>query len=62
MENFYRQHAYSLARFHPQFIVDQILAAARYVGSRPGFEPEFLQMAWENLTATGSPEETGEEH
>ena len=58
MENFYAQQDYPLARFHPKFLIDQILAAARYVGRRPDFEPEFLQMAWENLTATG---ENGEE-
>jgi hypothetical protein len=38
-----------LAAYHPQFIVDQVLAACRYTKQPPSFEPRFIAYAIDNL-------------
>jgi hypothetical protein len=38
-----------LASFQPKFIVDQIVAACRFMGQSPHFEPRFIDYALNNL-------------
>ena len=38
-----------LAAYHPQFIVDQVLAACRFSEHPPAFEPRFIDYALDNL-------------
>jgi hypothetical protein len=38
-----------LAAFQPKFIVDQIVAACRFMGQSPHFEPRFIDYALNNL-------------
>jgi hypothetical protein len=38
-----------LAAFQPRFIVDQVVAACRFMGIKPHFEPRFIEYALNNL-------------
>ena len=38
-----------LAAFQPRFIVDQVVAACRFIGIKPHFEPRFIEYALNNL-------------
>ncbi len=38
-----------LAAFQPRFIVDQVVAACRFIGQHPHFEPRFIEYALNNL-------------
>ena len=38
-----------LAAFQPRFIVDQVVAACRFIGQHPHFEPRFIDYALNNL-------------
>ncbi len=38
-----------LAAFQPRFIVDQVVAACRFMGQQPHFEPRFIEYALNNL-------------
>ena len=41
--------AMELAAYHPRFIVDQVLAACRFMKQTPHFEPRFITYAVDNL-------------
>lgn len=45
----YRQRGVPMARFHPRFIVDHVVARCRYEGRPPALEPGLVQEAAENL-------------
>jgi hypothetical protein len=38
-----------LAAYHPRFIIDQVLAACRFMKQPPHFEPRFIAYAVDNL-------------
>ena len=45
-----KERGLELAAFQPKFIVDQVLAACRFVGQAPHFERRFIEYALENLS------------
>jgi hypothetical protein len=46
---------FPLASFQPKFIIDQVLAAARFDGVSPRLDPEYLTLALGNLHTRDSP-------
>jgi hypothetical protein len=46
---------FPLASFQPKFIVDQVLAAAKFDGVPPSFAPDYLKLALRNLYTKDSP-------
>jgi hypothetical protein len=44
-----KEKGLELAAFQPKFIVDQVVAACRFMGEAPHFEPRFIEYALKNL-------------
>jgi hypothetical protein len=49
------RNSFPLANYQPKFIIDQILAAGRFAGTPPRFEPEYVDMALSNLHTKDTP-------
>ena len=43
-----------LANFQPKFIIDQVLAACRFMDVKPHFEPRFVDYSINNLKVNRS--------
>jgi predicted ATPase with chaperone activity len=43
-----------LANYQPKFIVEQLLAASKFLGREPSFDPRLLRLAIDNLCVRGS--------
>ncbi|MEQ9639764.1 MAG: AAA family ATPase [Alphaproteobacteria bacterium] len=52
-ELLYRQQGLEMARYHPRFIVDHVVARCRYEGRPPSLEPALIHEAAENLFIKG---------
>jgi hypothetical protein len=44
-----KERGVELAAYQPKFLVDQVVAACRFMGERPHFEPRFIDYAIDNL-------------
>ncbi|HLZ82073.1 MAG TPA: hypothetical protein VKQ54_00805, partial [Caulobacteraceae bacterium] len=46
---------FPLAGFQPKFIIDQVLAAAKFEGAEPRLTPEYVSLALRNLYTKDTP-------
>ena len=50
-DTYYRDDRYTRAGYHPNYLLDQVMAICRYRGIDTRLERSLVQMAWKNLYA-----------